>query len=192
MEREHIMRARHWLTVLVLSVAAAAGALGQVQEDPHERGFHPDKLYQFDNIDSVDLSSGSLGLTIPIGPRYPAGGGLSYGLTLTYSSNVWDFEERIGQILCGNMIDQYCAITYKKATPNIVSNAGMSWLLSLGWLGDPDTPDNPLWAPPTSSSRPTARSTSSTGPLHRSDASQLHHRRDLTPTPTPTMAATCG
>ena len=137
------MHTRQWFAILAVSVASAAGVLAQVKQSPLERGFAADKLYQFANIDSIDLSSGTVALTIPIGPRYPAGGTLSYGLTLTYSSNVWDFEQREGTIPCG-VPPQDCPYTYTQAMPNLVSNAGMGWLLSMGRLGSPGTDLNPL------------------------------------------------
>ncbi len=59
------------------------------------------------------------------------GGGLSYGLTLTYNSNAWDFQDDdIG--------------LYTQALPNRRSNAGLSWRLSLGELLDPYYPENDI------------------------------------------------
>ena len=80
-------------TVLRLSAAALAAlwlvlwpaALDAQQHPNLERGFAHEKLYQFGGIDNVNVLNGNVALTIPIGMAYPAGGNLTYALTLTYN-----------------------------------------------------------------------------------------------------------
>src|SRR5215213_827900 len=93
-----------------------------------ERGFQAEKAFHVGDFDTVNLFNGNLVLTIPIGGAYPVGGGLSYGLTLIYNSNVWDYEET--------------ASATTQALPNRRSNAGMGWRLSLGELLEPTDPSN--------------------------------------------------
>lgn len=93
-----------------------------------ERGFQAEKAYQVGDFDTVNLFNGNLVLTLPIGGSYPVGGGLSYGLTLVYNSNVWDYEET--------------ASATTLAFPVRRSNAGMGWRLSLGELLEPTSPAN--------------------------------------------------
>ena len=92
---------------------------------PHpsfERGFDPAKMYQFDNVDTINLLNGNAIINIPIGPSYPVSERLSYRLTLVYNSKVWDHRQ-IGS--CDQPI------------PVRQSNAGMGWRLSLGTLLSP-------------------------------------------------------
>ena len=93
-----------------------------------ERGFQAEKAFHVGDFDTVNLFNGNLVLTIPIGGSYPVGGGLSYGLTLIYNSNAWDFE-------------QTASVT-TQAIPSRRSNAGMGWRLSLGELLEPTDPSN--------------------------------------------------
>ena len=108
-----------------------AGALVGQTYPSLERGFHPEKVYDFGGIDNINLMNGNLILKVPIGSPYPVGGGLSYGLSLVYNSKAWDFQETFFQ-----------GLPYSQAVPDRLSNAGMGWSLSLGRLLDPNRPVN--------------------------------------------------
>jgi RHS repeat-associated protein len=99
-----------------------------------ERGFQAEKAFHIGDFDTVNLFNGNLVLAIPIGGSYPVSSRLSYGLTLTYNSTVWDFQEDDTNV-------------YQQAIPNRRSNAGLGWRLSLGELLDPAYPENDvgLW-----------------------------------------------
>jgi hypothetical protein len=119
--------------LLILSLLLAA----PLAADPfptQERGFQAEKAFHIGDFDTVNLFNGNLILTIPIGGSYPVSGSLSYGLTLTYNSNAWDFREDATGV-------------YTQALPNRRSNAGMGWRLSLGELLDPYYSENDvgLW-----------------------------------------------
>jgi len=118
------------LSALGLALAAPAA---QAQQHPNRgRGLDPEGTYQLGDLDHVNLFNGAPVLRIPISQSYPLGGSLSYALTLTYSGNVWDLEERLasdGQL-------------YTQALPNRRSNAGLGWLLSLGRIILPGDPTN--------------------------------------------------
>src|SRR5258706_5105310 len=118
---------------LALALAAAVIACAALaQEHPNlERGFAPDKIYQFGNLDQVNVFNGNMSLTIPLGNPYPVDGGLSYALSLTYNSKVWDFKE----------VYRF-AKPFQDALPNRRSNAGMGWLVSMGKLLSPSTTFN--------------------------------------------------
>lgn len=108
-------------------------ALAVMPGDPNEaesnsRGFDPSKVYGSFDIDHVDLFSGSLRITIPIGQEYPVDGALSYGLTLVYNSSVFSYHpipEDGGEV--------------SEAVPNPLSNAGLGWMVTFGRLIPPDT-----------------------------------------------------
>jgi RHS repeat-associated protein len=124
------------LTHLLVTNSAAPQATGS---DPFiGRGIEADKSYQTGGIDTIDLSTGKVAIAIPIGPRYPVGGNLSYGLTLAYDSSIWDFESYID--------DEGHPKT--KAYLSDFANAGIGWRLSLGELfapGDSDSPQPGHW-----------------------------------------------
>ena len=111
------------------------------QVDPStSRGFEADKVYDFGSVDHVGVFSGSLVLTLPVGPSYPLGGDFSYRLSLVYNSNLWDFENFCGP---GEPGDRCQTI----ATPAEGFTAGAGWNLSLGRLLPPGTNRNrtTLW-----------------------------------------------
>jgi RHS repeat-associated protein len=116
------MRRLLLLPMLVLAVLPVSA-----QHPNVERGFAPGQSFQIGDIDHVNLFNGSLVITIPIGQSYPVGGGLSYGLTLTYSSGVWDFREADGG---------------EVPQPSRTSNAGLGWRVSLGRYYPWSDPDN--------------------------------------------------
>lgn len=114
------------LITLLLAVAAPAGA----QDHPNfARGLGQPTSYHGGDFDSVNLFNGGLGVAIPIGPRYPLGGGLGYGLTLHYNSGIWDFEE--GPVENGS--------TTVEANPQPFNEAGLGWTIGLGRLHAPFT-----------------------------------------------------
>jgi hypothetical protein len=120
------MATRH---VRLASVLAALVATAALADHPNiARGFDVGKPFQMNGIDNVNLFNGNLTVTLPIGQRYHVNGGLSYGLTLVYSGNVWDTVD-LDTLVCGG---QTRSVT--RTYPNRRSNAGLGWLLSLGRL----------------------------------------------------------
>lgn len=122
------------LLVLVAALVAAPPLAAQPNPDT-ARGFEAGKVYQFGQIDSVNLFNGNLSLIIPIGGTYPADGDLAYGLTLSYNSNVWrhygyDWWEPGGAII---------GSTYSSLEK---TNAGPGWRLGFGELQDSSYPEN--------------------------------------------------
>lgn len=76
------------LLVLAAGLVLPTGtALAQTDPNLH-RGFAPDKAFAVGDIDSVNLFNGNLTLSVPVGGTYSDDGGLTYGLLLTYNSNV--------------------------------------------------------------------------------------------------------
>ncbi|MDY7094541.1 MAG: hypothetical protein SX243_16340, partial [Acidobacteriota bacterium] len=112
---------------------AAPGVRGDVQHPTQERGFSPERAYQQEDLDSINLFNGNLTVTIPIGQAYQGNGSLSYSLNLVYNSNVWDWSyvKKIGDVN-----------RYPGALASADSNAGLGWRLSLGELLPPLTGRN--------------------------------------------------
>src|SRR5437870_7042883 len=73
------------LSLLALPVFAQKGEIDEL-------GFKAEKVYDFTNIDSVNLFNGNLNISIPIGKRYKVGGALSYQLSLIFNGKIWDYE----------------------------------------------------------------------------------------------------
>jgi YD repeat-containing protein len=121
------MPPRNFRVICFLAFAALANAA--LADHPNiARGFDVGKPYQMNGIDNINLFNGNLTVTLPIGQRYHVNGGLSYGLTLVYSGNVWDTVSLESLPCLGPT--QHITRTY----PSRRSNAGIGWLLSLGRL----------------------------------------------------------
>jgi hypothetical protein len=110
-------------------------ALGQHPNDA--RGFEAGKVYNFNDVDTVNSFNGNLMVHLPIGPVYTVNGALSYRLGLSYNSHCWRFDATTDE--SGDVI---------KAFPIGSFNAGLGWTLSLGRLfegGDPETRTAVAW-----------------------------------------------
>jgi hypothetical protein len=86
------MNSVRWLALSLL-LAAPAAAVDDL-DNPNQPGGSGRQGAAFPTpfgVDAASPSSGALSLSIPIGPRYAAGGRLSYQLTLTYTSLIWAF-----------------------------------------------------------------------------------------------------
>jgi RHS repeat-associated protein len=132
------------IRLLTLALCASALAAAPAAADVHPNtapGFPGTQSFHSGDVDNVNLFNGALTLTLPIGASYPVNGGFSYGLKLIYNSNPWLFKTAHYAIP-----PDYHEITRTQSYPNLCSNAGLGWRLSLGridppcQLPDPDTP----------------------------------------------------
>ncbi|HSL81717.1 MAG TPA: hypothetical protein VLF66_03020 [Thermoanaerobaculia bacterium] len=106
----------------LVALALLAAPLAGEPHPNHAEGFQAERLYQLGELDSVALFNGGLTVQLPLGGSYPVGAGFSYGLTLTYTGNVWDYETVQGP----------SGFDYIMAFPRRSSNAGLGWKLTLG------------------------------------------------------------
>jgi|CXWL01.1.fsa_nt_gi RHS repeat-associated protein len=114
---------------LNLLATSTAMALETNQRPEYQRqGLVGDQAFAVGGIENVNLFSGNLVLTLPIGTPYPVNGGFGYGFTLVYNSNVWDLIESPGDP--GPII----VFPHVDAQPSESSNAGLGWRLSMGSL----------------------------------------------------------
>jgi Ig-like domain CHU_C associated len=121
-----------WLAIVITS-----GSLCAQTAQNRERGFAADKLYQFGNIDTVNLFNGNLILSIPIGQTYAVSPALSYFLALRYNASVWEYAQRCYPIDIDETME---CLPY--ALPSPLANAGLGWSVSLGALLPPGSPYN--------------------------------------------------
>jgi YD repeat-containing protein len=128
-ERKFVRVAGSWKAIITFALLLLLGARGgMAQQNPNQfKGFDPEKMYAFSNLDNVNTFNGNLLITIPLVPSVPVNAQLSYGATAVYNANVWDYE-----------------MTLDSATafPNRRSNAGLGWIVSFGRLFAQDDPSN--------------------------------------------------
>jgi hypothetical protein len=116
-------------TVLSASLLVLAWSMAGQQQFPSlQKGLQPEKLYQFNDIDHVNVFNGNVTINIPVGLEYPLNGGLSYRLNLSYNSKAWDLVE-----VAGGKVH---------AHPSRRSNAGMGWTLGMGRFVPHNDPTN--------------------------------------------------
>lgn len=118
---------------LVLLALALPSTPAAAEYPSKERGLTADTAYQLGDVDHVNLFNGNLSVTLPLGRQYPLGPNLSYGLVLTYNSNVWDYRPHH----CFDPINN-TTIDYTLPNPHAVSNAGVGWELHVGRIFAPN------------------------------------------------------
>ena len=118
------------LAGILAALACAANVYAQ-KPPAIELGFNPERQYSFGGLDTVNTFSGNVVISLPIGLTYPVSTNLSYGLTLTYNSKIWDYKYVQDAFVPS---DQQIW-----AKPSVRSNAGAGWRVSLGRLIAPVT-----------------------------------------------------
>lgn len=146
------------LTLTAFLLAATVTAVGHATE-PHPivaRGFEADKVYDFNDLDHVNLFNGNLVVAIPIGQRYPVNR-FDYEFTLVYNSQIWDYvidnpndgADPPEELDSANVTDPAAASpSFLRGIPNRRSNSGTGWQLTFGALHGPtsqNTPGNYGW-----------------------------------------------
>jgi hypothetical protein len=119
----------------LLAVAAAVLLAFTARAQQHEnvaKGFAADKVFQFNNLDQVNMFNLALNVGLPIGPSFQANGGLSYGVVLRYSGNNWDTHWRPETTLQppGELVTKYYQSTFPYAYD---ANLPLNWNAGLGW-----------------------------------------------------------
>ncbi len=132
--------------------AQGSGDQGAAQSPVESRGTAVNGAFQFGGMDSVNLFNGNLTLSFPLGPTIPAGGSLSYGLTLVYNSNIWEYAfDCVETGAGGGSVPDDLERFYK--APDPLSNAGLGWSINPGMiLGisemDPSLPERNTYVAP--------------------------------------------
>ncbi len=120
---------------LALAVCAAPSLQGDFTRQPDETlpGFKEQQVYDFNGVDSVNLFSGDLHVTVPLGPEYPLSSGLTWRLAAHYSSKLWHmFQYDSG--LNGSADCPGVPIPVRRAHVNGYSTLGIGWTLELGYI----------------------------------------------------------
>lgn len=108
----------------LLFLALVAESLLAQSPPERERGFKSDLVYQFADIDSLNLFNGNLNLAIPLA-TYPVSADVSYSFVLRYAGNVWHDVERCTVRPHG---EEQCTVNWLAVS----DNAGIGWGLSFG------------------------------------------------------------
>lgn len=116
--------------ILLLAVLLATPLHAQQHENV-AKGFAADKVYQFSDLDPINLFNLSLNVALPIGPKYPANGNLHWGLGVHYSGNNWSPIGRTVNVSNPSQPAHY--VTYIAYQPYEYTNTGLSWNAGLGW-----------------------------------------------------------
>jgi YD repeat-containing protein len=123
-------------TLVVLLIPFILSWPCRAQDTPaRAHGFNADKVYQFGDVDSINIFNGGVVIPIALGQQYRVSDGLSYGLSVVYNGNMWDYTQRcyfpdatFSYTICKN-----------EAYPSRFSNAGAGFLVTLGELLEPTT-----------------------------------------------------
>src|SRR5687767_2544620 len=118
--------------LVVFALMAVLAGTAYAAHPTKERGFRSDSLYQFTDLDTVNLFNGTINLGIPMGQPYPISANLSYAFTLRYAGNVWQLTEACGGggLPGGQNPPEAC---HEHMIPSF-DNAGLGWDLSFGEL----------------------------------------------------------
>jgi hypothetical protein len=127
------MKRNRLFPALALSLACVLNVHAQTHPNL-EKGFAADKMYQFGDIDHVNVFNGNLTLTIPVGGTTPVTDHLSLPLTLVYNTKLWSAKEKSHGV--GDQASR--SLFY---TPERRANAGFGWTLTPGRLIDPSETD---------------------------------------------------
>lgn len=108
---------------LLVALGTTLGVPLQAQLNANNaRGFDAEKVYQIGDIDHINVFNGNLLVTLPIGQKYRVSDHLSWGLTLVYNGNPWNY--RVTQ--------------NSEPIPSRFMNAGLGWQLGFGELVGPN------------------------------------------------------
>ncbi len=110
--------------------------LGTTEDENSAKGFRPEKVFQLNDVDHVNLFNGNLVVTLPLGLRYPVGPDLDFGLSLVYNSNPWLFDTV--PVLDPN----HPEAEGTEPRPDPQFNAGLGWQVTLGRLFPPASHTN--------------------------------------------------
>jgi len=118
---------------LVATLCVLTTSAGAQQYPSQARGLGAQVAYQGGQVGRVNLFNGGLTIPLAIGQRYGVGPALSYGITLVYTSNIWDHELQTCTTASG---------TERYYLPDIDTNAnaGAGWRIQLGNLIPPGGP----------------------------------------------------
>ena len=110
----------------LIATLTLPGAASAFTEPENERGFDPDKVYQMGEVDHVSMFNGNVLVTLPVGG----------GLSLTYNSNLWNFEHF--STTDGDPGQR----AFTRAEPAPGFDAGAGWTVLPGQLQRPSTDNN--------------------------------------------------
>ncbi|MCU1229284.1 MAG: hypothetical protein JWO97_2168, partial [Acidobacteria bacterium] len=123
------------LTWLFLVYSITATAVRAQAPANIAKGFAPDKVFDFHDVDHINLYNGSLNIALPIGQSFHVNGPLSYGLSLSYSGNNWlqrtNNYRWFSQTTGWHDLYKHFSVAYGDGSIE-GWNSGLGWRLSVG------------------------------------------------------------
>jgi RHS repeat-associated protein len=133
------------LLFLGLTLTLTASIIGQAPLADTQHGFPPNTGIATSGLDHVNLFNGNLAITIPIGPEYPIGPGLSSQLRLVYNSQLWRTQP-----ICVDINGNEYSGVFLRGSPVL----GAGWRLDFGYVHtDPESGGTDFLSPDGSAHR---------------------------------------
>jgi RHS repeat-associated protein len=123
---EHRPENKKGLFLTLLFLCFAGSVLAQTPFAENSKGFSPTGGFATNGIDHVNLFSGGVTVSIPLGPAYPVGAGFSQQLHLVYNSKMWRSDPAC--MVGGEPVDG----VYVTGLPAV----GAGWALEMGHIPD--------------------------------------------------------
>jgi len=118
--------------LFAVSLTVAVAAHGQ-QHPNIARGYLPQKTYEANEVDTINVFNGTLNVRIPLGQTYRVNADLSYQLAVTHASNAWERGEHYFiQYSPDPPYSEEVVTSY--SFPERHMNAGFGWILTLGQM----------------------------------------------------------
>ena len=122
------------VAVATFGICSAGSLLGQQpdvdQPDETLPGFKSQQVYDMSGTDSVNLFSGDVHITVPLGPEYPLSSGLTWRLAAHYSSKLWHMFQYDSGEQSLDCPDTEIYVT--RAQVGGLPTIGAGWTLELG------------------------------------------------------------
>ncbi len=137
------------LGILLSTLLIASGLCAQVPQEVLP-SFKADQVFDSGQVDHVNVYSGDVQLTIPLGPEYSLGAGVTWRLAASYSNRYWNLY----RFNCGDPEwPCYQTPTINHAVVTGRSTLGPGWNVSLGYItgkvsSGPDDPERPRYHAP--------------------------------------------
>ncbi|HSE64294.1 MAG TPA: hypothetical protein VLG15_11860, partial [Thermoanaerobaculia bacterium] len=131
---------------ITLAIACSGGyLLAQAPLADTQHGFPPNTGIATSGLDHVNLFNGNLAITIPMGPEYPIGPGLSSQLRLVYNSQLWRTQP-----ICVDINGNEYSGVFLRGSPVL----GAGWRLDFGYVHtDPESGGTDFLSPDGSAHR---------------------------------------
>ena len=133
-----LTRSRRLRLFMVPSFVLLASSLSAQVPKETLPSFKADQVFDGGDIDHVNVYSGDVQLTVPLGPEYSLGSGITWRLTANYSNRYWNLYREN----CGTPVEPcYLQPAIRHGVLSGRSSLGAGWRLELGYITGSVQPD---------------------------------------------------